>query len=196
MRGYRDHRWVTKNRVEQMGGRVRQGERYTPVVFSMSNYDYDMSRRRLGSAETGSLIPESHSDGSHERSDDDTAQGEYVSSWYSHRVYNVDQCEGLPESFLEVGARQIRDVKPIAEADQVAESYPRKRRPQCSLCGIRGPYNLGVIRGEGATYRPSQDLITVPTPDRYRNINDHYATLFHEVGHSTGHRSRLNRPSI
>ena len=196
VRGYRDHRWLTKNRVEQMGGRVRPGERYTPVVFSMSNYDYTRSGRRLNYGETRALNPESHSNVSHEPSDDRTAEGEYVPSWYSHRVYNVDQCEGLPESFLEDGARQIRDVKPIAEAEKVARNYLENGGPSVRYAEYGGPYRMGPIRSGGATYRPSQDLITVPAPDRYGNINDHYATLFHEIGHSTGHRSRLNRPGL
>ena len=68
----------------------------------MSNYDYTRSGRRLNYGETRALNPEGHGNVSHGR----TAEGEYVPSWYSHRVYNVDQCEGLPESFLEDGARQ------------------------------------------------------------------------------------------
>ena len=195
-RGYRDHRWLTKNRVERMGGRVRRGERYTPVVFSMNNYEYDRSGRGPSSGETGSQNPESRSDVSHEQVDGRTAQSEYVSSWYSHRVYSVDQCEGLPESFLEDGTRQIREVKPIAEAEALAKNYLDNEGPRIRYVEYEGLSWLGQIRSEGATYKPSQDLITVPTPDRYRNTNDHYATLFHEIGHSTGHRSRMDRAGV
>ena len=195
-RGYRDHRWLTKNRVERMGGRVRRGERYTPVVFSMNNYEYDRSGRGPSSGETGSQNPESRGDVSHEQVDGRTAQSEYVSSWYSHRVYSVDQCEGLPEPFLEEGARQIREVKPVAEAEAVKKNYLENGGPRIRYVEYEGLSWLGQIRSEGATYKPSQDLITVPTPDRYRNTNDHYATLFHEIGHSTGHRSRMDRAGV
>ena len=36
----------------------------------------------------------------------------------------------------------------------------------------------------------------MPQPDYFDNPSAFYATLFHELGHSTGHSSRLNRASI
>ena len=193
-RGYRDHRWLTKNRIERMGGRVRQGERYTPVVFSMRNYEYDRGGRSLiPGSRTAPENADNRVNPNNERVDGRVDQSEYVSSWYSHRVYSVDQCEGLTESYLEEGARQIREVKPIAAAEDVAKNYFDRGGPRIRYEEYGGPYRLPLNRSKGASYIPSQDLITVPTPDRYRNIKDHYATLFHEIGHSTGHRTRLNR---
>lgn len=87
-------------------------------------------------------------------------------------------------------------MKPIAEAEVVANNYLENGGPSIRYEEYEGLYRLVIQRSEGATYTPSQDLISVPTPDRYKNINDHYATLFHEIGHSTGHRNRLNRASI
>ncbi len=45
----------------------------------------------------------------------------------------------------------------------------------------------------GAKYRPLIDRIQVPGIDQYRNAEDHYATVLHELVHWTGHRSRLHR---
>ena len=87
-------------------------------------------------------------------------------------------------------------MKPIAEAEAVAMNYLENGGPHIRYVEYEGPSWLGQVGSEGATYRPSQDLITVPTPDRYRNTNDHYAVLFHEIGHSTGHRSRMNRSGV
>ena len=45
----------------------------------------------------------------------------------------------------------------------------------------------------GAKYRPLIDRIQVPGIDQYRNAEDHYATVLHELVHWTGHPSRLHR---
>lgn len=44
-----------------------------------------------------------------------------------------------------------------------------------------------------AYYVPSKDYIKIPPISCYKNINEYFATKFHEMIHSTGHKSRLNR---
>ena len=44
-----------------------------------------------------------------------------------------------------------------------------------------------------AKYRPLVDRIQVPAIGQYRNAEDHYATLLHELVHWTGHQRRLAR---
>lgn len=44
-----------------------------------------------------------------------------------------------------------------------------------------------------ACYVPSTDKITVPCVGQYEETGEYYSTLFHEIGHSTGHKSRLGR---
>ena len=69
-------------------------------------------------------------------------------------MYNVDQCEGLPESFLEEGVRQIREVEPVAEAEAMANNYLAKGGPLIRYVEYEGTYRMSWIRGdEGANYR-------------------------------------------
>jgi antirestriction protein ArdC len=42
-------------------------------------------------------------------------------------------------------------------------------------------------------YRPSLDRVMMPHPDAFRDPDAMWATLAHELGHWTGHQSRLNR---
>jgi antirestriction protein ArdC len=42
-------------------------------------------------------------------------------------------------------------------------------------------------------YSPKKDLISIPDRPLYKNNDEFYMTLFHEVIHSTGHPRRLNR---
>jgi antirestriction protein ArdC len=47
-----------------------------------------------------------------------------------------------------------------------------------------------------AFYSPSGDFVGMPSADQFRSGEDFYSVLFHELTHSTGHESRLNRKGI
>lgn len=47
--------------------------------------------------------------------------------------------------------------------------------------------------GDRAYYSPSFDLVQMPELKYFKSSPDYYSVLFHEVIHSTGHHSRLNR---
>lgn len=44
-----------------------------------------------------------------------------------------------------------------------------------------------------AFYSPTMDSVTVPNLIQFKAASEFYSTLFHELGHSTGHSSRLDR---
>lgn len=44
-----------------------------------------------------------------------------------------------------------------------------------------------------AFYRPSSDRISIPSLSQFKSKPEYYSTIFHEMVHSTGHESRLNR---
>jgi antirestriction protein ArdC len=44
-----------------------------------------------------------------------------------------------------------------------------------------------------ACYRPSSDEVIMPLIDDFESSEAYYSVLFHEVGHSTGHESRVSR---
>lgn len=48
--------------------------------------------------------------------------------------------------------------------------------------------------GNRAFYASDNDKVFMPDPGAFESATGYYATLFHELGHSTGHKSRLNRP--
>lgn len=47
-----------------------------------------------------------------------------------------------------------------------------------------------------ACYNPTSHSVLMPLKDSFENIKEYYSTLFHELGHSTGHSSLLNRAGI
>lgn len=97
----------------------------------------------------------------------------------AYTVFNVEQCEELNLPPLpELPARAV--VLEAAEA--VIEGMPQ--RPTLTY------------GGERAFYNPIQDRVGLPERNRFETTEAFYATAFHELGHATGHASRLCRPEV
>jgi len=47
-----------------------------------------------------------------------------------------------------------------------------------------------------AYYQPAIDRVNVPPIEHFTQVEEYYSTFFHELIHSTGHKSRLNRKGI
>jgi antirestriction protein ArdC len=50
--------------------------------------------------------------------------------------------------------------------------------------------------GFAAWYSPKDDVIRIPAPATFRSQEDYYHSLYHEMIHASGHRSRLNREGV
>jgi antirestriction protein ArdC len=95
----------------------------------------------------------------------------------AYNVFNIQQCEGIdPE------AEQIIEVPQLGSAPDVYANYPAIK-PE-------------VLAGTKAVYIPSRDQVRIPSIKDFTSQAGYYATLFHELIHSTGHESRLNREGI
>jgi antirestriction protein ArdC len=90
-------------------------------------------------------------------------------------VFNTDQCDGLPEEIATVGPPPPGMIEPRVEA-------------LIKATGI--DFRIG---GNRAFYRPSEDYVQVPPPAAYFQPIDWHRTALHELGHASGHHSRLNR---
>ncbi|MFN8680282.1 ArdC family protein [Paracoccus sp. P2] len=91
-------------------------------------------------------------------------------------VFNAAQCEGLPEELMAAAP----PPPPGLIAPQV-EALIR-------ATGI--DFRIG---GDRAYYVPSQDFVMVPPPQAYFEPINWHRTALHEIGHASGHHSRLNR---
>ena len=94
-----------------------------------------------------------------------------------YTVFNLAQCEGLkaPEELTKT------DIVPLAAAEEIVKNYPSPPT---------------ILSGSNASYHQETDIVTVPHLSDYiveSAIEEYYSTLFHELVHSTGHTSRLNR---
>jgi ParB/RepB/Spo0J family partition protein len=91
-------------------------------------------------------------------------------------VFNTDQCEELPDEIATAAPPPPQGlIEPTVEA-------------LIKASGI--PFRIG---GDRAFYAPAEDYVQVPPPQAYFEPINWHRTALHELGHATGHRSRLNR---
>ena len=95
-----------------------------------------------------------------------------------YNVFNVDQVEGI-EAPDTLKVEDGEPFEPIKAAECITANYPNP------------PTVMHV--GSSACYLPSMDTVRIAEPERFETGEAYYATLFHELSHSTGHSSRLNR---
>ena len=92
-----------------------------------------------------------------------------------YHVFNVAQCEGLPEKTQAEAA----PFNPIQEAEQIIQQMPN--RPHVQHNKVQAAYN------------PATDIVNMPSQKLFHNHEEYYSTLFHELVHATGHHTRLHR---
>lgn len=92
-------------------------------------------------------------------------------------VFHQDQIDGFT-----INAPAPVEHEPIAEAEAVINHYT-----------AREGLTIQHQRGNEAFYSPLRDCIVLPLIEQFPDIEEYYSTAFHEMTHSTGHRSRLNR---
>lgn len=91
-------------------------------------------------------------------------------------VFNTDQCDGLPESIC-------APPPPVAEGLILPAA-------EALIKATRADFRIG---GDQAFYAPGFDYVQVPRPEAYFEPVNWHRTAFHELGHWTGHPSRLGR---
>ena len=94
-------------------------------------------------------------------------------------VFNVEQTEGTDIEPLDL-EQYARQNDPIEEAAQMVERMPFSPDIEYRI-------------NQGGVYMPIADRVVVSPIQYYQSSELHYKELFHELMHSTGHQSRLDR---
>lgn len=153
-RGFGSQRWITFRQALSMGGNVRKGEKGTTVCYA------------------DRFIPKAEAERARETGDAANA----VPFLKRFTVFNIEQCEGLPDSATGV-APILREPEIVPAAEALI---------QASGADFR-------IGGGEAFYQWGEDYIRVPPQAAFFDQINYYRTCFHELGHWTGHPSRLGR---
>lgn len=136
--------WLTFKQCQSLGGRIKKGEKATPIVYW----------RRMEAIRTDPVTGE------------DKVKPYLLLRYYN--VFNILQTEGIEKS--------DPVLKPL-EYEAIVTGY--KNPPS-------------ITYGDPA-YSPSIDTVTVPPIVSFESPQAYYSTLYHELVHSTGHNSRLDR---
>ena len=153
-RGFSCQRWLTFRQALGLGGHVRKGETGTTVVYA-DRFVPDRERERT--QETGD-------------------EPQAIPFLKRFTVFNVDQCNGLPEDVAANPPRiETNLILPRAEA-----------LIQASGIDFR-------IGGSKAFYHPAHDFVQVPPPQTFHEPVNWHRTALHELSHASGHASRLDR---
>ena len=99
----------------------------------------------------------------------------------TYTVFNVAQCDNLPENIRNGKANELQDYINSCNRVEEAESFIEETGATIGFGGDR------------ACYIPSIDAIQMPEYKTFKNADNYYATMFHELGHWTGDKKRLDR---
>jgi len=115
------------------------------------------------------------------KTDPKTGEEKEYTFWTSrvHRVFNVAQIEGI-----EIEELERQEPVEVTEAErQILELY--KNRPK-----------VNNTPQDQAYYTPLFDEIFLPLREQFPSAANYFETLVHELAHSTGHETRLDRSGL
>ena len=114
-----------------------------------------------------------------EQEDEKTHATKQIPFLRFYNVFHLDQCEGLT-------ARYDKPLQQCANPCQTAEHIISD---YCAREGVRITHESG----DRAFYHPATDSITLPCIEQFAATAEYYSAFYHELMHSTGHATRLNR---
>jgi antirestriction protein ArdC len=153
--GYRMPRYLTFKQALELGGHVRKGEHGHRVYF--------VKQLQVREAESDDV--------------------RIVPMLREYTVFNLDQCEGLPEWVFASGPIKVRNSD---ERDAAIDEF-------------LAASGAAIREGHGeAYYRPGGDFISLPAFAAFKSAATFYGVAFHELGHNAdsrimprqGHRPR------
>ena len=116
-----------------------------------------------------------------EQEDEETGEKKEVPFLRYYNVFHIDQCEGIT-------ARHTQE-------NTFPDGASTVEAAQNIIYDYLGREGVKLLHQEGdrAFYRPSTDEIVLPILKQFVSTVEYYSTVFHEIAHSTGHPTRLNR---
>lgn len=164
--------YITFKQIQEEDGKLRKGSKGFPVVY------WNFQKKSELDPDTGELVEKT------------------VPFLKYYTVFRIEDCEGLeqkhhPEAEVirvpiyhyETKDGEAAELNPTAEAiiadyvSRAGNGFRVKREDE----------------SDRAYYSPSLDYVRVPKIGQYLENSEYYSTLFHELAHSTGHETRLNR---
>lgn len=164
MSGRNDPRWMTFKQADDSGWQIKKGSKSIAIQY-IKLFDQRTKRDEQGKVVT-----------------DEKGNPVKITVKLnrpivtSFAVFNAEQVNGIPD--LVIPDISSLGWQPLERAEQLLQ-----------LSGAE----IQHIPGNRAFYSPFKDSITLPLKQQFDEPGKYYATALHELGHWTGHESRLDR---
>jgi antirestriction protein ArdC len=148
---YASPRYLTYKQAQERGGNVRKGEHgYTVVYVKQMVWK-----------------------------EKDTDEEKHGAMMKAYTVFNIDQCDNLPEKVKTLGAVKHRNHdERDATIDEFIAATGADFREQHS---------------DRACYHVGPDYVEMPKFEGFKSASNFYSVAFHELGHWTGSSTRCGR---
>ena len=170
---YGDNRWATFRQMEEKGWTFKKDEEGHTLGKgkSVSVEYYEMRDKETKRRFDRSVLDGMTFDEQREYMDKNVY---WLRKFY--RVFNCSLMDGVPAKEM-----PMIDVNDRIEKAEAILDYWNANESKI------------VYGGSQAFYRPSTDEVHLPEREKFKSTQSFYDTALHEIGHSTGHESRLNR---
>ena len=163
--------YITFNQAKKEGGMVKKGAKGFPVVYW--NF-YDKTVTDEDGNEEKQRIP--------------------VLKYYT--VFRVEDVDGIKQKHhpapvtVKVPIEHYEPAEGNGDRNEAAEAIISE---YVNHIAGNGFYIKRDDVTNRAFYSPSGDYVSAPCREQFADIAEYYSTTFHELAHSTGHSTRLNR---
>ncbi len=167
-KGWAKSSFLTFQQINKLQGKVKKGERSEAIYF----FDFffkDRSNTHYEKSQVETMSEKVKA----------ALEIEKISYLKRFKVFNVLQTEGLPEEFYVIP--QLVSVSPV-ELNSKADEILKASGAQIEI----SPSNRAFYSGD-------KDKIQLPDLRQFRESEEFYSVVFHELAHWTGHPTRLNR---
>ena len=156
--------WLTFKQAEAEGGHVKKGAKSRPIVYFKWLERTKTDRNGKPILKDGQEVKES------------------VPLLKRYTVFHTEDCEGIERKYLRTDESHVRSNDPIQVCEEIVRQY------LCRCCVTVKTYEQGR-----SYYSLAEDAVVMPHIWQFESSEGYYSTLFHEMIHSTGSSSRLNR---
>lgn len=163
--GYSDPRWMTYKQASSLDAQVQKGEKGTLVQY------WKFTDEKNQTDDNGNIVKDAKGKPVKIKVKLERPKVFYAS------VFNAEQIQGLPPLMIE----------PVSEEQQ----WQNQARAE-NLLNASGA-KIHHDQANRAFYSVGKDSIHLPDKAQFDEANKYYATALHELGHWTGHPSRLGR---
>ena len=155
--------YLTFKQCKDEGGKVKKGAKSKMVVF------WKVLHREKKDA-NGNVI----------RGENGLPVDDPIPMLRYYNVFHIDDCEGIQPKYA--AEHLPATASPVERAEEIIAEY-----------SSRAKLTIGRSKQNQAFYSPSRHLVSLPLMAQFEDTAGYYETAFHELTHSTGHKSLLNR---